>query len=385
MVRALDAGAVRAEGGGRGPEGPSRPAAPEAPAQALLPGDVRVRTREERDAQPTYRPPSLREQIAIAERLMGKPARFKTEEARQAYLASLENGLPQEAFDPQGFLAQLGLVGVRSGGRTDRGFLQTLQAMPEYRPTTTYQGEEIWAQQRAFDLARAQPDLFLGLTSLTNAIVEAPAALREAWRQPLPVRQTPRPTGESPQQRYRDALKRVGDLKWRFGPDFHYGLPTLPGAEHPRYGTLTIARSLGFSEDTARRLASHSQGIDDNTTPYSKTGPSPFQGMPRHFNLDRDAQDSRLVYASQHLARAIEMARLGAFEEAEIELGCGLHSLQDVFAHGQISPSVHGVIGEFPDEVDLHPVALYEATLGTAAYLAAYLEGITRPAPETPR
>jgi hypothetical protein len=87
-----------------------------------------------------------------------------------------------------------------------------------------------------------------------------------------------------------------------------------------------------------------------------------------------------VVYAAQHLSAAIELAKVGSFNEAEIELGVGLHALQDVFAHGQITTAMHAVIGEFPDEVDLHPLALYEATLATAAYLVAYLEAITQPA-----
>ena len=324
------------------------------------------------------RNPSLREKVAIAERLMGRKVRYD-EAQLQAYLKGLERSLPQDAYDPDGFLANLGVTNVRSGGWTDRNFVETVRTVKDYRPRTTLNGELIGAQQAAFDFAMANPRFFLALTRVANPIIEAKARLDADWKEPFRLRQAPKPTDENPLVRYKDALDKVGAWSWRFGPDFHYGLPVIYDPAKPGYGTYQIARGMGFTDEMARRLGTMSQGIDDNTTPYGKTGPSPFQAMDRHFNLDRKAQDTRLIFAANHLSAAIQLAKVGSFAEAEIELGCGLHSLQDVFAHGQLSPSVHGIIGEYPDDVDLNPVALYDATTATAAYLAAYLEGITKP------
>lgn len=326
-----------------------------------------------------YRRLTVEEKIREAERLMGKPVRFKDEAERKAYIQGLEQGLAQDAYDPQGFLAMLGITGVLSGGRTDKGVLNTVRAIPDYRPTTQSNGEEIWIQQRAFDFATANPRMFLALARLANPIIEAPAQLEGEWKKPLQMKQTPVPTQEQARERYREALEKTAKFNGRFGDDFHNGLEPIPGGAQRNYGTVPIAKALGFSAETAQRLGAMSKGVDDNTTPYGKTGPSPFHAIGRHFNLDRDAQDTRLVYAAQHLAAAIQLAEVGSFKEAEIELGVGLHALQDVFAHGQISPAMHAVVGEFPDEVDLHPMALYEATRATAAYLVAYLEAITQP------
>jgi hypothetical protein len=44
-----------------------------------------------------------------------------------------------------------------------------------------------------------------------------------------------------------------------------------------------------------------------------------------------------------------------------------------MFAHGQASPSTHASMGHFPDDVTWNPIASYEATAATEAYLKAYL------------
>lgn len=153
-------------------------------------------------------------------------------------------------------------------------------------------------------------------------------------------------------------------------------MPTLDDPDGTRYGTYAIARNLGFSEEQAHRVAVTCFAVDRNHTPYGKTGPSPLDQMDRHFNLDRGGQDTRMVWASRHLQQAIAFGRETSYDEAEVELGMGLHSLQDAFAHGQLTPSMHGVIGEFPDNVTYSPVSFYEATGATVAYLRAYLHAL---------
>jgi hypothetical protein len=323
---------------------------------------------------------TLREQVAAAERLMGKKTHFKNDKELQAYLTSLEKAMPQDGYDRQGFLASLGLTNLRSSGRTDRPVLDAVRQIPDYRPHTHMPGGgEIWIQQRFFDLAVSHPGFFLGLAKGVNPLIEAKGKLEADWKDPFEIRQTPKPTNVKPEDRYKDALAAMETMHWRFESDFHGGLPTVENPTHPVYGTYQVARKLGFDDAAARRFGTHSNGVDFNTTPYGKSSPSPLDQIDRHFNLDRKAQDTRLVYAKNHLDAAIALAKVGSYDEAEIELGCGLHSLQDIFAHGQISPALHGTLGQFPDEVEWNPVGFYEATAATAAYLAAYLEAITKP------
>ena len=357
------------------PDGPApATATPPPPATPPREGDTLVTT-----APPSPRKPTPREQVAIAEKLSGKPSRFKDEKELQAYLTSIEKAKPQESYDRDGLLARMGLTGLRASGRTDRPVLDAVRQVPGYRPETHYGDKEIWIQQRFFDLAISKPGLFMTLTKGTNPIIEAKGKLEADWKKPFKPEQTAVPTGLTPQERYKDALEKLPKMNPRFGADFHGGLPTIHGPVHPTYGTYAIARAMGFDDAAARRFGTMSNGIDENITPYGKSSPSPLDQIDRHFNLDRKHQDTRLVYVQNHLDAAIAFAKQGAYDQAEIELGCGLHSLQDLFAHGQLSPSMHAVLGQFPDEVDWNPVGFYEATLATGAYLATYLEAITKP------
>lgn len=354
-----------------------------APARATEPGKAATESPKlagDTLVKSTPRKPSLREQVAIAEKLSGKPSRFQNDQELQAYLGSLEKAKPQDAYDRGGFLANLGLTGLRASGRTDRPTLDAVRQIPHYRPENELGGKPIWIQQRFFDLAIHHPNVFMTLTKGTNPILEAKGKLEKDWKKPFVAKQDAVPTGLTPQERYKDALTKMDAMGWRFESDFHGGLPVLPG-DHPMYGTYAIAKALGFDEAAAVHFGKMSNGVDENITPYGKTSPSPLDKIDRHFNLDRKAQDTRLVYAANHLAAAIAYAKQTAYDQAEIELGCGLHSLQDLFAHGQLSPSMHAVLGHFPDEVDWNPVGFYEATLATGAYMAAYLEAVTKTEP----
>lgn len=316
--------------------------------------------------------PIIWEQIAIAEQMAGRPVGFTTLEAMESYLKSLDQGLAQEAYDRDNFLGSIGITDTKSGGRQDALTLEAVRKDKGYRPDDKFLGSKI-PQQVFFDLATTYPEFFLALTKVSNPILESPSRTKAAWAKPFEAKQPAHPTGKTPAERYPEA---VAQIKLGFGPDFHAGMSD----SEQRYGTHTIAMSLGFSDEQATRIGTMASGVDFNTTPYGKTGPEVFAQMDRHFNLDRHGEDTRLVWAANHLKAAIAYGQIGAYDEAEVELGVGLHSLQDTFAHGQLTPSVHAVIGKYPDVVDRNPIALYEATDATAAYLKAYLKGISIPA-----
>lgn len=323
--------------------------------------------------------PQLLEEVRASERITGKPVAFKNETQLGVYLDSVEAAKGVGQYDRDGFLGKtLGLESPRAPGREDKPTLKAVRAVDDYRPDDEIMGSKL-PQQFFFEIAKAAPGLFLFLTKLANPLMEAPGQISGNWKKPFELKQAAHPSDVSPDERYPDAyLSLRAPLK--FGEDFHAGLTEADGARP--YGTYAIARQLGFGDQQAQRIAQTDNGIDFNTTPYGKTSYHPTDEMDRHFNFDRDHQDTRLVWAANHLQAAIAFGRQGSYDEAEIELGAGLHSLQDLFAHGQLSPAVHATIGEFPDDVRLNPIATYEATLATGAYLRTYLREIAPPSAE---
>jgi hypothetical protein len=318
-------------------------------------------------------PQTLRKAVREAERLMGKPVAFKNAKELDAYLLSMAKARPESTYDREGFLASLRLKSVLGPGREDAPTLDAVRQVDGFRPGTHVGDHEVLPQVLAFKIAMAKPALFLKLIPSSNAAVEALSKRKALWKKPFSPAQKPHPTGETPTVHYPHAMRQ---LPPRFGNDFHSGVPTIADPDGTRYGTYAIARHMGFSEDQASRMGATCFAVDRNHTPYGKTGPSPLHQMDRHFNLDRGGQDTRMVWASRHLKQAIAFAQETSYDEAEVELGMGLHSLQDAFAHGQITPSMHGVIGEFPDNVTYSPVSFYEATGATVAYLRAYLHAL---------
>ena len=95
-------------------------------------------------------------------------------------------------------------------------------------------------------------------------------------------------------------------------------------------------------------------------------------------------EDSRIVAAGTHLDRAVELANERFFDAAERELGIGLHSLQDMFSHAQLTPLIHSLLGEFPDLTKYQCLAVYETALATECYMRSYIERLHLTAPRRP-
>lgn len=341
-----------------------------APAVAAGPSSERQGVSE--SAGPDI-PEVLRKEVHEAERLMAKQVAFKRDLELDAYLQSVVKALPASSYDRNGFLASLGLKAIAAPGRQDVPTLDAVRQVEGFRPGTMVGDHEVLPQVLAFKIAMAKPALFLKVIPASNAAVEALSRQKALWKRPFTPRQVAQPTGETPEGHYPVAMAA---LPSRFDADFHSGIPPLDAPDAPSYGTYGIARSMGFTDTQARRLALMCVGVDGGKTPYGKTGPAPTAQMDRHFNLDRAGQDTRFIWAQRHLDAAKSFGRQTAYDQAEVELGCGLHSLQDAFAHGQLTPSMHGVIGEFPDDVTYDPIAFYEATGATVAYLRAYLRAL---------
>lgn len=331
------------------------------------------------DPDALYLTSDPRQEMAMVARVTGKPLNFANATQEAAYVRSLSH-TPQSDYDPEGFLTKLGLWGIKGAGRKDDAFIEAAVTTDWKPDNKTASGKSIWIQGYLYDKLLHHSPVFRAVAAIGDPVIQAYSKIRHLWKKPFHAQQTAHPTGQTPQQRYANALsgKAGNDDLLDWGEDFHGGVP----GEHIHegqegYGTWAIARGLGFTAEQAKRLGEMCNGVDIDKTPYGKTKPKPVGQIDRHFNMNRKGEDSRLIWAQRHLQQAIAFGRQGAFDEAETELGVGLHSLQDLFAHAQATPSVHATMGDFLDMVGYSPVGMVEATVATRNYLRAYLKGIT--------
>ncbi|MCC7385768.1 MAG: hypothetical protein IT384_28220 [Deltaproteobacteria bacterium] len=313
------------------------------------------------------------------------PGEFESTKAEAAYLASL-GGLPRESYDPQGFLRWLGLPDtLGTPGRRDVDQLRAHRAThfdpkPDYLPGPRWLARG--AQQALLALNRLSPAVTARVAGLLNVFSkdtrDDPALPR--FGEPLDGEVSPLAAHE----RYLGCVRRRRDeeIQHAFESALHEGSIARDG--RAGHGTFDIALDLGFSEPQARRLARSNFDVDTDETPYRSGTGAPrkthgAQGLDLHWHYNRSKpgeEDTRITAARLHLDRAIALGRAGKYEAAETELGVGLHSLQDMFAHGQITPMTHALLGEFPDFIKLAPVGAYEAQQATERYLTQYLEGL---------
>ncbi|MDB5098526.1 MAG: hypothetical protein JWM80_2947 [Cyanobacteria bacterium RYN_339] len=311
---------------------------------------------------------------------------------------------PREQYDPLGFLPDLGLpVAPRATGRDDVALFKAWK-LTTYKPNPLYFPGPDGAKQKI------QAALLAGVKLSPGAIKGLDHVLERTLIRSMEKVDTldPNPYGRvedivpgpqlaiAPPARYAGvAVRRRRQFAWDSG--FHYGGPQpTDGRPEEKFGTYEIAQALGFSATQAARIAGEDLGVDAQTTHY--LGPD---GKPRktssgtggangdlHWHYNRAAagkEDTRIAGARVHLGRAETFARAGRFDSAERELGIGLHGLQDMTAHAQITPLCHVLLGEFPDIQANNPVGVFEAALITEGYLAKYLDAVVpaaaRPAP----
>jgi hypothetical protein len=312
-----------------------------------------------------------RQEMQMVVTATGEPLGFKTPKQEASYLKSLEMAAPVEQYDPKGFLKSLGLWGIVGSGRGDDAFVTAVKDT-DYKPHFGPKKFPIAIPGFIMKgMVNGSPS-YEAVQGFVDPALSAYTNKRALWKKPLEPAQKPKPTDVTPQQRYAQPLSgTAGMVDW--GSDFHDGEDQ---GKHG-YGTFQIAVGMGFTEAQARRFSHNDSGVDTNKTPYGKTGPIVIGQMDRHFNFDRKGEDTRILWARRHLELAIEYGRKGAFDEAEVELGVGLHSLQDLFAHAQLNPTVHATLGKFVDDPQWSPVSMVEATVATRNYLKAYLKGIT--------
>lgn len=315
------------------------------------------------------------------------------------YQVTLGAGLATSSYDPKRFLASLGLPDPLSTGRGD------VELFHAWKPTGYDPGPRYLPGPPA--LAAGLQDLLLGGSRLSAGAVKGlDGMLDRAMLGRLTKNELaePFPYGRDedvvpgavqnigPAARYAGvAARRRRQHGWDSG--FHEGGPR-PTANRPTeaFGTYEIALAQGFTAAQAKRIANEDIAVDDNTTHYrgadGKTRQTSSGGGKGdlHWHYNRapvGKEDTRITAARTHLERALRFARAGRYDDAEEELGVGLHSLQDMTAHAQITPLNHALLGEFPDIEAYNPVGVFEAAVVTEGYLRRYLDALV-PAPAAP-
>lgn len=343
------------------------------------------------------------------ENVTGKPVAVSDPKTREAYIKAIK-GKPQEVYDTKNFLNNIGVHGVETYGRDDKGVANLIKTLPDYSPDSPEVSKFVRLGQKAmFWFYKSFPKTFDKIGNLADKYYLTRKDNKEqSW---LKV-QVPQP-GISPSEPILNAntvkqqyagnviakslqtgrprttqelfdnlfkLQPPKEIGMMFEEDFHMGV-AKPGEGKQNYGTYSIALRLGFTEEQAKNFATANYDMDLNNTEYGDTDAFPNAMPSKHFNLNKsrpEQGDTRFIWAQRHLDAAVELARRGRFKDAEREVGYGLHGIQDAFAHGHISLSSHAITDNIPDGVEFNPVAAYEATLASIGFLNAYMQRISK-------
>lgn len=343
--------------------------------------------------------------FAWVEEVTGKPIAYQNERSQAAYIASIQ-GESQEKYDTQGFLKTLGIQNAQTYGRNDKGVHHLLTTI-DYTPHSEEVSKALqMAQKTFFWFFERFPNTFDKVANLADKYYfERKDTKAQSWvNDAVPAKGIPQKQilpAEQVKAHYRDNLlsrfasqniamqsqdyfdryfknSPPSELGALFEDDFHMGVPE-PGETPHNYGTYAIATQLGFSHEQAVRFGTANFDMDLNVTEYGDTDAFPNARPSRHFNLNKhqpEKGDTRFIWAQRHLDAALALAKRGEFEQAEREIGYGLHSIQDAFAHGHIRLASHAITDNIPDGVDYNPVGAYEATLATIGYLKRYMDAI---------
>jgi hypothetical protein len=306
-------------------------------------------------------------------------------------------GMPIESFDPDGYLAELGLEKSLTAGRTNLEVLRAFHIIKDYRPDPRY----FPLSEKAAALTQK---IFLSISRVSCHLVNAvdrlvdPLAVKMAEKKYQTERYHANPYGrveeiikgapsDLPKEaRYWGILRqKIPQYAWDCGP--HTGSIDPGRRTDENFGTYDIALKFGFTEGQARRIATKCYDVDTGKThyhdPHDRTRPritgtvGEIGDIHRHYNRSPSGlQDTRITAAKIHLDRSFLLADEGCFDAAEWEFGIGLHSLQDIFSHAQLTPTIHTCLGEFPDLVRYHPLSMFETAVATEGYFKKFIAGL---------
>jgi hypothetical protein len=306
-------------------------------------------------------------------------------------------GKPIESFDPAGFLAEMGLSECLTAGRTFREMLRAFYLVKEYVPDPRYfpfsKKVAALAQKILLSTSTLSPHFIKVADRLADYLV-----VKKIEKKYMTDINDPGLYGRMEEiikgdrldlhkeARYLGILrKRLPQYTWDRGPHTGSIGPGRQGTEN--FGTYDIALKLGFSENQAKRIAIKCYDLDfgkthyhdprDKTKPRATSTAGQIGDLHRHYNRSPDGEeDTRITAAKVHLERSLTLIDEGYYDTAEQELAIGLHSLQDILSHSQLTPTTHTILGEFPDFVKYHPVAMYETAVVTENYLKKFIAGL---------
>lgn len=165
--------------------------------------------------------------------------------------------------------------------------------------------------------------------------------------------------------------------------------PTGHWAKEHHYLMTEIAlrTATGLTSREVNMIAAADRRVDEGLMTNPITGDQSL-----HFDTDpRPEFDSRQTAANAKMNEALGLARKGLLDKAMKALGAGLHSLQDIFAHGDMTPQEHGkvwvdknVLGEDvsdPDDPSLDPARLQAAARATEDYIGQFERRLYRNIP----
>ena len=302
-----------------------------------------------------------------------------------------------ERFDPAGYLAEVGLPLSITAGRTNSDVLRAFHLIDAYRPDARY----FPFSKKTGALVQ---NIFLSVSRISTSAAKAVDRLID----PLAVRMTEKKyqtdryrsapygrfaeiikgeqSGLSKESRYLGVLRRkVPHFAWDRGP--HSGSIDPGRRANEDFGTYDIAVKFGFSEAQACRIATLCYDVDISQTHYHDPGDparpritgtvGEIGDIHRHYNRSpAGVEDTRITAARIHLDRALRLAADRHYDAAEREFGIGLHSLQDIFSHAQLTPTTHTCLGEFPDLVKYHPLSMFETAVATEGYFKKFVAGL---------
>jgi hypothetical protein len=306
-------------------------------------------------------------------------------------------GKPIESYDPNGFLAEMGLSECLTAGRTYLEMLRAFHLVKEYVPDPRYfplsKKIAAFAQKTLLSISTISPHFMKIADRLADYLV-----VKKIEKEYMTDKNDPGRYGrmeeiikgdrlDLPKEaRYLGILrKRLPQYAWNRGPHTGSIDPGRQGTEN--FGTYDIALKLGFSESQAKRIAIKCYDVDlskthyhdpkDKTKPRATSTAGQIGDLHRHYNRSPDGEeDTRITAAKVHLDRSLKLIDEGYYDTAEQELAIGLHSLQDILSHSQLTPTIHTIMGEFPDFVKYHPVAMYETAVVTENYLKKFIAGL---------
>jgi hypothetical protein len=302
-----------------------------------------------------------------------------------------------ESFDPNGYLAELGLPRSLTAGRSNIEMLRAFHIVKDYFPDPRYfpfpKNIAAFAQKTLLFLSHRFPWLVNALDRLADQFI-----VKKIEKRYMTHRHDPNRYGRFEEiikgnhsdlakaARYFGILRKgIPQCAWDQGPHTGSIDPGREGTEN--FGTYDIALRLGFTDLQASRIAINCYGVDiskthyhdpkDRTKPRITSTEGEIGDIHRHYNRSPSGvEDTRITAAKIHFDRALQLADEGYYDTAEQELSIGLHSLQDVLSHAQLTPTAHTLLGEFPDFVKYHPLAMYETAVVTENYLKKFIEDL---------